>query len=205
MQLLLQGHLEFGEVRTYVSSEMLRIDLPLIADRVTLLLFDYYLPGEEPLKLVSDVLAAHPSIIAVCVSASHNPADRDKALAAGACLVVNKNLDADVLVAHLRALLRDEPLPSPSNDMSGMRLNLTPRQIQVLTLLGEGYTNKEMARLLGVSPETVKRHVADLLRRTQTQNRLQIVSWAMANGFVAPSQHGAGPSPPVVGGRPDKP
>ena len=51
--------------------------------------------------------------------------------------------------------------------------NLTPRQIQILKLITEGCSNKEIAYMLGISNETVKNHVAILLRRLNVQSRTQ--------------------------------
>lgn len=52
---------------------------------------------------------------------------------------------------------------------------LTPRQVQIVELIADGYTDREVARELGTQPSTVKALVGDALRRTHSVNRTQLV------------------------------
>jgi LuxR family maltose regulon positive regulatory protein len=70
-----------------------------------------------------------------------------------------------------------EPLTPP---------RLTGRQRQVLSLIARGHTNKEIARLLGISQRTVKFHVADLFQRLGTSNRTETLARAFALRLVRP-------------------
>jgi DNA-binding NarL/FixJ family response regulator len=63
---------------------------------------------------------------------------------------------------------------------------LTGRQRQVLSLIARGHTNKEIARLLGISQRTVKFHVAALFGRLRTTNRTETLARAFALGLVRP-------------------
>jgi DNA-binding NarL/FixJ family response regulator len=63
---------------------------------------------------------------------------------------------------------------------------LTPRQRQVLNLIARGHTNKEIARLLGISQRTVKFHVAAIFQRLRTSNRTETLARAFALGLVRP-------------------
>jgi DNA-binding CsgD family transcriptional regulator len=56
------------------------------------------------------------------------------------------------------------------------RWNLTPRHVEVLRSLALGYSNKDLARTLDMSPRTAEQHVADILVRTGSESRLQLVS-----------------------------
>jgi DNA-binding NarL/FixJ family response regulator len=67
-----------------------------------------------------------------------------------------------------------------------MPLRLTGRQRQVLSLIARGHTNKEIARLLGISQRTVKFHVAALFERLGTSNRTETLARAFAIGLVQP-------------------
>lgn len=62
---------------------------------------------------------------------------------------------------------------------------MTIRQKHVLDLITQGYTDKEIALRLGLSPRTVHTHVRALLRRTGTPNRAALVAWAFRQGVAA--------------------
>ncbi len=56
--------------------------------------------------------------------------------------------------------------------------NLTPREVEIIKLIGQGYTNREIAQTLGISEQTVKNHVSSILRRLQLRDRTQVALWA---------------------------
>lgn len=62
---------------------------------------------------------------------------------------------------------------------------MSGRQRQVLYLITHGYTDKEIALRLGVSPRTIHSHVRLLLKRTGTPNRAALVAWAFREGKAA--------------------
>jgi DNA-binding CsgD family transcriptional regulator len=57
-------------------------------------------------------------------------------------------------------------------------LGISARESEVLALLGQGHSNKEIARLLGISPNTVKTHVANLLTKLDSTRRTQAINKA---------------------------
>ncbi|HEV2746102.1 MAG TPA: response regulator transcription factor [Allosphingosinicella sp.] len=74
------------------------------------------------------------------------------------------------------------PRPAPAaferNRAAIRSLGLTPRECEILELLASGRSNKEMARALGISPNTVKTHVARLYGKLDVQKRMQAVAKA---------------------------
>lgn len=62
---------------------------------------------------------------------------------------------------------------------------LTPREQEVIRLIVQGLTNKEIARQLGIALETVKEHVGNILRKINLQDRTQAAIWAVRNNVVA--------------------
>lgn len=70
---------------------------------------------------------------------------------------------------------------------AGDALHLTPRQLEVLALLGEGLPNKLICRQLNISSGTVKVHISCILRELGVTSRLQAVIWARRHGLIAES------------------
>ena len=62
---------------------------------------------------------------------------------------------------------------------------LTPREVAVLELIGQGMANKVIARKLDITESTVKAHLNSVLRKTGTSNRTQAARWAFEHGQVA--------------------
>ena len=73
------------------------------------------------------------------------------------------------------------PSPPPAATVS-----LSPRETEVLTLLGRGSSNKDIARELGVQPSTVERHVTNLYRKLDAKGRADAAVHAVARGLVTP-------------------
>jgi len=74
------------------------------------------------------------------------------------------------------------PGPAPANFTRNQAaigsLGLSPRECEILELLASGQSNKEMARSLGISPNTVKTHIASLYDKLEVQKRMQAVEKA---------------------------
>ena len=73
----------------------------------------------------------------------------------------------------------------PTTDKTPRRVHLSPRQVEVLMLLGEGLANKPIGRKLGISACTVKQHVQAILKEFGATNRLQAVIYAYRSGILS--------------------
>jgi DNA-binding CsgD family transcriptional regulator len=78
----------------------------------------------------------------------------------------------------------NRPAPPPGNPAAVASLGLTPREVEVLALLAAGQANKEIARALGVSPNTVKTHLARLYEKLGATSRTAAIAQARALGIV---------------------
>ena len=63
--------------------------------------------------------------------------------------------------------------------------SLTPRELEIIRLIVQGLCNKEIARTLGISLETVKEHVQNILRKTSLSDRTQAALWAVRQEIVS--------------------
>jgi DNA-binding CsgD family transcriptional regulator len=74
------------------------------------------------------------------------------------------------------------PAPRPAeferNEAAVASLGLSPRECEILALLASGQSNKELARTLGISPNTVKTHVARVFEKLEATNRVQAIEKA---------------------------
>jgi DNA-binding CsgD family transcriptional regulator len=74
------------------------------------------------------------------------------------------------------------PRPAPAaftrNAAAIASLGLSPRECEILELLASGRSNKELARALGISPNTVKTHIARLFEKLEVQKRIQAIEKA---------------------------
>lgn len=72
------------------------------------------------------------------------------------------------------------PNTTPSSNQ-----NLTPREVETLTLLAEGLSNRKIAKRLGISPHTAKFHVNGILKKLDADNRLQATMKAVQRGLLS--------------------
>jgi DNA-binding NarL/FixJ family response regulator len=102
---------------------------------------------------------------------------------------IRKVIDGDVLVAPaITRRLIEEFCRLPSSDDARHKelADLTPREVEVLTLVGRGLSNREIAQTLFVAETTVKTHVARVLSKLDLRDRAQAVVVAYETGLVRP-------------------
>lgn len=157
-----------------------------------LVLLDYHLPDMTGLDALDIFGRRHPELPIVMLSGSANTQIMRQVLQSGASGFVTKSTLSDELLHAVRLVL-DGEVYSPRelegrSDVSGFdqlpdKTPLTQRQELVLRELLDGRSNKEIALTLNVSEETVKTHVAAILRHFDVQNRTQAVVAAARSGY----------------------
>jgi DNA-binding NarL/FixJ family response regulator len=70
--------------------------------------------------------------------------------------------------------------------MEGIVAPLTNRETQILTYVAEGNSNKEIARILAISEQTIKNHVSAILRKLNANDRAHAVALALHSGWISP-------------------
>jgi DNA-binding NarL/FixJ family response regulator len=162
----------------------------LAEHRYELILLDYHLPDLSDTGTVGELVAELPNTKIVILSGDREPELARQLLAAGVRGFIPKQTNADVMLAALLVVLRGgtyvppEALsahPAPADPSV-----LTGRQRQVLGLLAQGLTNKEIAGEIAISESTVRVHVSAILRALQVDNRTQACQIAVRNGWVDP-------------------
>lgn len=145
-------------------------------------LVDLGMPGMDGFTAIQLIRRTAPDLFLVVVSANENPADIRRALDCGAHGYITKSSSSAAMVAGIRSVLDgdtfispDIPLPAPQtgNEAKSLESLLTPRQRDVLAMLRQGKSNKEIARDLNLAEITVKLHVTAILRALGVDNRTQ--------------------------------
>ena len=171
------------------------------------ILMDVRMPVCDGLSATRLIQAEMPEIRIVMLTTSAEDADLFEALKSGASGYLLKNLEPNQLFDYLAGLARGEaPL---SRQLSARLLrefahqaaelderaaaglpggphaaDLTPRQREILVLVAEGMTYKQVGTTLNLSENTVKYHMGEVLQRLHLKNREQVVTYARRSGLV---------------------
>lgn len=156
--------------------------------QLDLVLLDYHLPDMSGLEALDVFASNHPELPIIVLSGSVNPRVMQQVMNKGASAFLTKSGMSDELLNVTRLVLAggvqtptlpksvDAPHPAPA---------FTPRQEEVLQLLLDGYSNKEIGRKLVLSQETVKNHVSGILRGFGVTTRTQAVLAANRLGYAS--------------------
>jgi two-component system nitrate/nitrite response regulator NarL len=146
------------------------------------MLVDLELPGMNGVQLVREVAPRLPDCKIVMLTGSSRNEDVVAAVRSGAAGYLTKDMAADALVRALKGV-RDGDLPMPRRlaaelmkqllkpSSSSGHGGLSERENEVLRLVADGLTDREIARALGISPRTVGRHVGSILAKLGVRNR----------------------------------
>ncbi len=164
------------------------------AQSVDLILYDWHLPdggGIQGLIAISQMQAQRPVVV---ISANESPDIIHTALQAGARGYIPKSLPVPVMKSALRLILQGETY-IPSASLQGGpsqaapevigETALTRRQRDVLCLLNEGHSNKQIARCLKIAEVTVRSHASSLFKRLRVKNRTEAVVKARRLGLLS--------------------
>jgi DNA-binding NarL/FixJ family response regulator len=164
-----------------------------------LVLLDYHLPDMNGLEALDVFSHQHPELPIIVLSGSVNPNVMRQVMHKGAAAFLTKSGLSDELLSVTRLVLSGEVYIPPelmaaarnaSIDLATAGITtpqFTPRQEEVLTMLLDGFTNKEISRMLSLSEETVKNHVTAILRGFGVQTRTQAVLAASRFGYTRSS------------------
>ena len=149
-----------------------------------LVLFDLSMPGARGFSGLMYLRAQYPAVPVCVVSASEDTATIRRSMALGAAGFVPKSSSPAEIRQAIGAILSGNGWAPRGHDLSGGgeddavagRLkSLTPQQMRVLMMMGEGLLNKQIAYELSVSEATVKAHVSAVLQKLGVENRTKAV------------------------------
>ena len=171
--------LEAGDFRDAVDLVSQNTDADLI-------LLDLSMPGTSGFSGLVSLRSQYAGIPVVIVSATDDPGSIRRAMELGASGFIPKSSAMDIIREAVASVMAGNVWTPPNLDLGTesdpdvadliARLSsLTPQQARVLTMLGEGLLNKQIAYELGVSEATIKAHVSAVLQKLGVDSRTQAV------------------------------
>lgn len=181
-------------------------DAVRLAEHLTpdVVLMDLRMPGVDGITATRRITAARPSTRVLALTTFDDDDHLYPALAAGACGFLVKDTPPPQLLDGVRRAARGEApfsqaaldrivaraldtgTAQPAQRAPAPPAGLTPREQQVLGLLGQGLSNKEIGDRLHLGVTTVKTHVANLMAKTGCDNRIRLAVLAVRSGVTAP-------------------
>jgi DNA-binding NarL/FixJ family response regulator len=164
---------------------------------IDLAILDVSMPRMTGIDAAREILGARPEVRVLMLSMHDNTEYLFEALRAGASgYVLKSGADRDLVEAS-RAAMRDEPFLYPSAIRTLIRDHLerppinagailTPRETEIVKLIAEAHSSKAIAELLVLSPKTVERHRANILKKLGMSDRVQLTRYAIRRGLVEP-------------------
>ncbi|HEU0305278.1 MAG TPA: response regulator transcription factor [Gaiellaceae bacterium] len=169
-----------------------------LSEEIHLVILDISMPRLTGLQAARQLSQRRPDLKLLILSMHDNEQYFFEALKAGASGYVLKAMADRDLVEACRATMRGEPFLYPAAVQALVRDYLvrgeakdgadvlTPRELEILKLIAEAHTTKEIAGLLVISPKTVERHRANILEKLGMRDRVELTRYAIRRGLVEP-------------------
>jgi DNA-binding NarL/FixJ family response regulator len=158
---------------------------------------DIHMPGMDGLQATREILSINPETEILILTLDESRDVMQAAMAAGAHGVVMKSDAAQELVAAVAALARHEPFYTPMAARVTVQkigqprqtspidsADLTKRERDVVVLVAEGHSNKQIAVTLSISAKTVESHRRNIMRKLELKSAAELVRYAVRNHLV---------------------
>jgi DNA-binding NarL/FixJ family response regulator len=172
------------------------------ATDINIVLTDLNMPEMNGIELINKIKLSYPEIKVIVLSMLDHEKYVIEAFRAGACGYILKNVSSEELIFALRHIystnerylcneislkLLDRLITMPDTIALADHLNidLSKRELEVLALIAEGYTNQEIAEKLFTSKRTVEGHRQNLIDKTGARNTAALIRFAIVNGLIS--------------------
>ncbi|KKM11299.1 hypothetical protein SY88_09545 [Clostridiales bacterium PH28_bin88] len=174
--------------------EALQLARELVPD---VALLDIYMPGCDGITATRIIRQELPAVRVVILTVSEKEQNLFAALKSGAQGYLIKRIGPRELTDMVKAAARSEACISPAmaariiaefarqaNSDQRSENELTPREQEVLALVAQGLSNKEVADILALSEHTVRNHLRNILEKLHLRNRVEAANYAVRSGLV---------------------
>ena len=156
--------------------------------RPDVVLLDIRMPGKDGVTALDEILTLTPDARVVMLTTSGTEEDVYRSIKRGAFGYVMKDRDPkDIISAVRRVAEGGRYIPDEIEAIyreHGLTPQLTPRELETLTLLAEGHSNRSIAKLLGISEDGVKIHLKHIYDKFDVNDRVAALSVALRKGIV---------------------
>jgi DNA-binding NarL/FixJ family response regulator len=158
--------------------------------RPQVIVMDCAMPGMNGLEATRKILEKHPQTLVLMLSMHPEDTLVRQAMEAGACGYILKNAVDLELGAAIRRVVAgetvlDSQLERPEQLKGERNAGLTPRELQILQMIVDGKSNKEIATALDLSANTVAVHRANIMDALGIHKTAELVVYAIRNGLVS--------------------
>ncbi|HET7348387.1 MAG TPA: response regulator transcription factor [Acidobacteriaceae bacterium] len=183
------------------GDEAITETLELLPD---ILLLDLYMPRLPGLEAMRAIMSGSPSVKIVLLTSTITTQQIIEALQIGARGIVLKDAVAEHLTSAIRAVISGDywiggkrvvnlvgalhELMQKAAVPDRKTFGLTPREMEVVSCIVEGCSNRDIAKQFGLSEETVKRHLSNIFDKTGVSTRLELAMFAIAHHLVDPEK-----------------
>ena len=166
-----------------------------VRERPDVAILDVKMPKLTGLQATREIKRQAPEVSVLILSMHDDERYLFEALKAGASgYVLKAQADTDLLAA-IRAVQRGEPFLTPEAQRTLIRdvlergstgEELTPREEEIVKLVAEANTSKQIAEILHLSEKTVENHRANAMRKLGMRDRVELVRYAIRRGLIEP-------------------
>ncbi len=153
-----------------------------------IVLMDLRMPEMDGVQTIAALRAIDPQIKIVVLTNYHSDEEVFNALQAGAMAYLLKSASLEEVVSAIREVYAGgRRIPEPiAVQLAGRisRIELSPREQEILNLVARGLTNREIAELLHISDKTVRNHVVNCLDKLRVKDRTEATAVAIRRGLV---------------------
>jgi DNA-binding NarL/FixJ family response regulator len=167
-----------------------------IREKPDLAILDVRMPKLTGLQATREIKQQAPDVAVLILSMHDDERYLFEALKAGASGYVLKTQADTDLVDAIHAVERGEPFLTPAAQQalikdvlergSGSDAELTPREEEIVKLVAEAHTTREIAEILHLSEKTVENHRANAMRKLGMRDRVELVRYAIRRGLIEP-------------------
>jgi DNA-binding NarL/FixJ family response regulator len=158
--------------------------------------------SSDRLAPIRDSVVVHQRLKTIVLSASENAEDINAAFAAGAAVYCVKTADQEDVASAIRQAFASSVYFANAKHPNGASAGrdaiaaegagLTRRETEILSLLADGHSNAQLAKMLWVTEQTVKFHLSNIYRKLNVANRTEAARWAHRHGLLQETrQHAA--------------
>ena len=156
--------------------------------RPDVVLMDLRMPKIDGVAAIRAIVASNPDARVVALTSYEGDADIFRALDAGACAYLIKDMLGEEMIGAIRQAADGKRVipPSVASKLAEFtpRVDLTAREVEVLRLAARGLRNRDIARVIGRTEETVKVHLKHVMAKLGVSDRTEAVTVALQRGII---------------------